>query len=579
MSVFVKPEPVRVNPATSAEAPATFIDVLYDHAGYLRANDGKIARADMRGKRVAVVGAGAAGLLAGYHLLGLRADVTIFEAGARAGGRIDTRYPIAGSPAAYEMGAMRVPPCQQLFNYYADRFDLRPGGQFPDPGQIDTRIIYRNRAYAWAAGDKPPAIFNKVSTAWTNFANSYAELTALLTKPTPENLVKAHELWQAEVYSPVGLGPETGLSTISFYQGLVEQFVENYAKWGIAEPWNGDDFELFATLGLGSGGFGPLYGVNFAEIVRLIVNGLESDQQFYPGGLSKLIDGFLRYDPHGVSLASRIRYDSRVAGITGTPGRPGARVTLADGSSSEFDAVIVTASNRSMQVEMALSDPYPLPAEPLIDAPTASAIREMHLMNSSKLFVMTKNKFWQDPDRALPANIQSDTLFRGLYCLDYHPGTDMDGGYGVVLVSYTWGDDSSKYLALKNPHERLRFLLRSMQPCAADFAAALEKALIPDTVELIDWQDRRGYYGAFKVNYPGQDQYNQDSYYQFLKGGPVYLAGECVGWCGGWIENALQTAINATAAVVRDLVGQDALFANDPTTQRPNTYQYGPLLS
>ena len=155
MSVFVKPEPVRVTPVTAAEAPATFIDVLYDHAGYLRANNGTIASANMSGKSVAVIGAGAAGLLAGYHLLGLQADVTIFEASSRAGGRIDTRYPFDGSAAAYEMGAMRVPPCQQLFNYYADRFGLKPGGQFPDPGQVDTRLIYRNRSYAWSAGENP----------------------------------------------------------------------------------------------------------------------------------------------------------------------------------------------------------------------------------------------------------------------------------------------------------------------------------------------------------------------------------------------------------------------------------------
>jgi tryptophan 2-monooxygenase len=579
LSVFVKPEPVRATPVTCAGAPATFIDILYDHAAYLRAHEGRIARTDMREKNVAVVGAGTAGLLAAYQLLELNANVTIFEASARAGGRLDTHYPIDGSAAAYEMGAMRVPPCQQLFNYFADRFDLKPGGQFPDPGQVDTRLIYRSQSYEWRAGDKPPAIFDKVSTAWGNFADSYSELARLLTDPTPANLATARDLWQAAIYSPVALGPETGLSTISFYQGLIEQFVENYAAWGIEQPWNGDDFELFGTLGLGSGGFGPLYEVNFAEMVRLVVNGLETHQQFYPDGLCKLTDGFMRHTPHGASVGSRIRYDSQVTGVTRSPNERGAIVSLADGTSSTFDAVIVATSHRSMQVEMSLADPYPMPADPLVDPPTASAIREMHLMNSSKLFVLTKNKFWQDPDNPLPSNIQSDTLARGLYCLDYHPGTGMDGGYGVVLVSYTWGDDSSKYLAVKDPQERLRIVLRSLLPCAADFVTALEAAIVPGTVKLIDWQDRRGYYGAFKVNYPGQDQYNQETYYQFLKGGPVYLAGDSIGWCGGWVESALQTGMNAAAAVVRDLMGPDAMYPGDPTTQVANTYQYGPPVS
>ena len=96
-------------------------------------------------------------------------------------------------------------------------------------------------------------------------------------------------------------------------------------------------------------------------------------------------------------------------------------------------------------------------------------------------------------------------------------GTGKDGGHGVVLVSYTWGDDSSKYLAVKDPGERLGVILRSLQPCAADFVSALQDAIVPNTLRLVDWQDRRGYYGAFKVNYPGQDQYNQDSYYHVFE--------------------------------------------------------------
>ncbi|HEY5426599.1 MAG TPA: NAD(P)-binding protein, partial [Candidatus Tumulicola sp.] len=75
---------------TPAGAPATFIDVLYDHAAYLRANGGKVAATDLSGKNVAIIGAGAAGLLAGYQLLELNANVTIFESSDRAGGRLET---------------------------------------------------------------------------------------------------------------------------------------------------------------------------------------------------------------------------------------------------------------------------------------------------------------------------------------------------------------------------------------------------------------------------------------------------------------------------------------------------------
>jgi tryptophan 2-monooxygenase len=51
-----------------------------------------------------------------------------------------------------------------------------------------------------------------------------------------------------------------------------------------------EDYERFASLGAGFGGFGPLYQVEFPEIIRLVVNGLESDQMLVPGGIEQVAD-------------------------------------------------------------------------------------------------------------------------------------------------------------------------------------------------------------------------------------------------------------------------------------------------
>ena len=72
---------------------------------------------------------------------------------------------------------------------------------------------------------------------------------------------------------------------------------------------------------------------------------------------------------------------------------------------------------------------------------------------------------------------------------------------------------------------------------------------------MIDWQDTPHYYGAFKLNYPGQDVLNQRLYYQFLDDDTnIYLAGDSISFSGGWIEGALQTGMNAAAAVVHSIV-------------------------
>jgi tryptophan 2-monooxygenase len=532
----------------------------------------------MDGHSVAIVGAGAAGLLAAYQLMQLGADVTLFEASDHAGGRLDTIYPIPGEPVAFEMGAMRVPPCEQLFNYYTAQFGIRPGGQFPDPGKVDTRIIFRNHAYDWPAGKNPPEIFNNVSMGWGNLANQYTGIYNLLVKPTPESLDQAKQAWQTLAYNADGLGPERGYSTISFYQGLVEAFVENYSQYGLKAPWTGDDFELFAALGVGSGGFGSLYSVNFAEIARLIINGLEGDQQFYPGGMQQLVQALLDSTPDSsrpsLQLGACIKYGQRAKSIEVLPGTPAKVAIHRDAGCDSFDAVIVATTTRSMQVDMNLTDQK----DSVLPQAVSSAVRELHLMNSSKLFVLTKTKFWQNPDKPLPSNIQADTLVRGLYCLDYYPDTPFEG-YGVVLISYTWGDDSTKYLALQDPVTRLEACLRSIEHCAGEFVAALRSEILYDHIQMIDWQYEPNYFGAFKLNQPGQDQYNQRLYSHFLTGKSVFLAGDSVGWCGGWIESALQSGMNAASAVAQQLMGESALFPDSPMTQTADLYDYGPYLS
>ncbi len=566
-------------------APSTYVDILYDHAGYLRANQ-KLAPGSLAGQTVAIVGAGAAGLIAAYQLMQLGCEVQIFEATDRAGGRLDTVYPIPGEPAAFEMGAMRVPPCEQLFSYYANLFGLVPGGQFPDPGKVQTQVIYRNQHYPWSPTQPLPPLFDAVNIGWDALATQLSAITPYLNTPTPENFATAKSMWQKLVYDLSNpLGPEQGYSGISFYQALMQAFVENYKDYGLDRPWSANDFELFGALGVGSGGFGPLYSVNFAEIARLIINGLESDQQFYPSGMEKLVRGFVNAcpDPNrpGVTIASCIHYNSAVTALhkRETPERnarnPADSLSASlevNGKVTSFRAIIVATTNRAMQVDMNITDPR----YNVLPQPVSSAVRQLHLMNSSKLFVLTKTKFWQASGSTLPSNIQSDTLVRGLYCLDYY---NNQPGYGVVLISYTWGDDSTKLLAITDPAERTELLLRSIEHAVPEFVQTLREQILPQHTQMIDWQTQAHYYGAFKLNQPGQDQYNQWLYGQFLLGGPIYLAGDSIGWCGGWIESALQTGMNAASAVCAQLLGASGLYANSPMTQDPNQFQYGPVLT
>jgi len=234
---------------------ASFIDILYDHEGYLRKYNGKISDPVVNtNKRVAIVGSGPAGLVAAFQLLQVGIDVEIFEADkSRYGGRIYSGHPVAGDSAIFEMGAMRVPPSEKLFGYYASLFSME-SGDFPDPGKVSTRIVFDGEVYTWLANQPPPEIFFTVSKSWDAFVETLAPLIDCLKEGTETSFQKALSAWQALVNPG---NAEIGFSNISFYEGLVYLFVDNYQKYGLQQPWSGREFALFGALGLGSGGFGP----------------------------------------------------------------------------------------------------------------------------------------------------------------------------------------------------------------------------------------------------------------------------------------------------------------------------------
>ena len=159
MSFFV----TRKSAGITDDGQLTYVDVLYDFAGYLRANQGKLGPGRLAGKKIGIVGAGPAGLMAAYLLRKQEATVTIFEASERVGGRIDSEVPIKNDAARFELGAMRVPPSERLFNYlWTEVFNLPRPAAFPDPGSVDTKLVFQNEVYDWPAQKDPPSIFKNV---------------------------------------------------------------------------------------------------------------------------------------------------------------------------------------------------------------------------------------------------------------------------------------------------------------------------------------------------------------------------------------------------------------------------------
>jgi tryptophan 2-monooxygenase len=514
---------------------------------------------------VAIIGAGAAGLVAAYELLKIGVTPVVFEANPqRIGGRAYSQ-PFTdsdGKPSTTtfaEMGAMRFPPSAKLFfHYVSDVFDLPLSSQFPDPGQVPTKLYYQNTVIDWPAGQAYPSCFEGIVKDWEAFVEK-------LTSPLDH-------VWQKQEMDHVK----------AIWQSYIDQYKDMSFHTAVRQgipTWTDEDMNKFGALGIGSGGFGPIYHVGFLEWLRIIINMWEYNQQMLPCGISAFMDAFYT-QPICLGNAQReslksinaIIFNAPVTAISsGSDGNP--IISYTDPStgqivSQSFPAVIVATSTRSMQMMRLTSSAVNDPGD-VLDPSVKVAIRNMHHLDSSKMFIRTKTKFWKS-DPTLPQNIQMDELPRGIYTLDY-PQTEN----GVVLISYTWGADSTKLLGLSK-EERFSLFQQAIAQVNPSFATHL----VPMNGELltIDWQTTAYYYGAFKMHYPGQDLYTHALYYQFLsvldsaRDRGVYLAGDSVSWSGGWIEGALHTGINAACAAAKRIGA--SVRPHSPLTQNPHLYTY-----
>ncbi|HLP89553.1 MAG TPA: NAD(P)/FAD-dependent oxidoreductase [Nostocaceae cyanobacterium] len=558
-----------------------FIDNLYDYIEFL--NHGYIAELpkDKWGTEVAIIGAGAAGMVAAYELLKIGVHPVIFEATDRIGGRAYSKYFLHknGYPSLHdiaELGSMRFPPSSRVFFYYIEKLGLKNyiTDQFPNPGKVPTKLYYGNKIHDWPINQEHPSggDFDIIYRDWTNFIKE-------LTEP----LHSAWQKWQEiQRYGDERVAQEYRSQVQYIWQKYINKYKDVDVFQAISEGmpwWTSDHISKFGSLGFGTGGFGPLYAVNFLEILRIMVNMWGDNQQLLTCGISKLMESFynqrvIRPDGSQISLKEieALKINTPISAIEYMEGQAVLHFSDRCLRPKSYSSVIVATSTRAMEI-MGLTLPTPSITEKveILNEQIKRSIRNIHLIDSSKLFVRTKTKFWKNNPH-IPQNIQTDELPRSIYALDY-PHTE----HGIVLVSYILGDRTNNLLAL-DKMERLELFKQSIAQVSPEFAENLVPMNGESDVLSIDWEKEKYHYGAFKLQYPGQEPYIHSLYYQFLgvndknSDTGVYLAGDSVSWSGGWTEGAFHTGLNAACAAARHI--GSSLRNDSPLTQNPNLYQY-----
>jgi len=486
------------------------------------------------GTKIAVIGAGCAGLCAAWELMKIGLHPIVYESDKnpdntpRIGGRAYTwRFP--GDPKALaELGAMRIPAIHKTITWYMDQFNIDYSKPFPDPLIVPTTLYFKGKKYYIPLKGSLPGPIKQANTAWKQLIDPMVEKMAKVWN-TPET---RHLEWQKFVQE---------FKNKSFFQVLCEH--------GLSR----EQISLFGSLGLGTGGFDSVYPVSFLEIFRLIVCKCEFDQRLIKGGVSKIPESFWekqRDCQHwGMVSLKRLNKDQPLGAVIriNTPDNLDEKIMITDnyGTTRDYDAVIITCSHRALETGINVS------RNTFSDA-VWSALQNVHMTRSGKIFIRTRQAFWKnlEPESTLNCTI-TDEAIRGTYLFDFD-----DTRSGVICLSYTWEDSATKLHAL-DEQERLD---KSLDILKKIYGRDLISGQIEE-IKTIFWEHEKGYNGAFKLNYPGQyeDQkaLSQQARPESIKShNGVFLSGESTSWAGGWIEGALHSGLTAAMAVVNKLGGK-----------------------
>ena len=449
----------------------------------------------MSPRRVLIVGAGMAGLVAAYELRRAGHDPLILEARRRAGGRVYTlREPFAAGLYG-EAGAMRIPLAHDLSLAYVRHFGLQtlPFTAQQPRGWIAARGQRRRRADLPADAD--PFDFDLRPA---ERALGAAELLTRSLRPIAQR-------WEAE-------GEAAWPAIVAAY--------DHYSLRGYLEAagWSEDAIERFGVFYNQE----TLLNAAFLEFLR---DELEHDYRgmvYLEGGMDTLPAAFLP------ALRGRIRYETALVAL-------------------EQDAAGVTLHARTPAGRESFAGDYailalPFPALRHVEALTpfapakARAIRQLPYDAACKIFLQCGRRFWEEDEGIYGGNSVTDLPIRSLY----YPEHGRPSGRGVLLASYTWAEDARRWQALP-PARRVERALADVARLHPQAPAACEGGAS------YAWGEDEYAGGAFALFGARQTTLLQETIN--APDGRFYFAGEHASDHHAWIQGALESGLRAARAI------------------------------
>lgn len=461
-------------------------------------------------RRVIVLGAGMAGLVAAYELARAGHEPVLLEAQNRVGGRVHTLRTFA--PGLYaEAGAMRIPAVHELTLAYCRAFGLR----------VRPFVMECPAAPVYLAGRR------------TTFAEMQARPDLLPFELTPSERGRSvTDLWAEatrevrELYQREGQGAHELLGRD--YDGVsIRDFLTR-------RGFSAGALELFGLLSYREANM----GASVVELLRELVGRAFEDMQEIAGGMDQLPGAFYARIRRHVRLGAHVtavRQDGESVTVTYR--------TAAGTTSVTGDACICTLPFGVLRH---------LDFSPPLSVGKYRAIRSLNYNPSTKILLQVRRRFWED-EGIVGGATPTDLPIRRIVYPSHPPqrddvepagpgGSGGDGAEqrGVLLASYTWGQDAARWGALSES-DRIALALKDVAKIHPQVRDLYEGGAS------YSWYSDPYAVGAFALFEPGQETALQRDIVR--PEGLVHFAGEHCSLWHAWIQGALESGVRAAAAV------------------------------
>ncbi len=444
-------------------------------------------------KKVVIVGAGMAGLVAGYELLKAGHDPIILEARHRVGGRVYTvREPFADGLHG-EAGAMRLPLGHKLTLTYVEKFGLET---FPfTMGNPKTYIHLQGKKVR--AADFNPGSYDFVVSPQEKGKNPQ-ELVDQALLPLKRLLEKKGEAAWDEILP-------------QYDKFSTREFLE---QAGLSEG----AIELFGILSNNE----ARMNYSFIEYFRSEVEHGFSHMVQIKGGTDLLPRAFL------ADLGSRIRYGAKMTDLEQSEKAVTIHYQTRSGKFSESgDYAILTV-------------PFPVlrhvEVTPAFSHRKQRAIRELNYDASGKIFFQCRRRFWEEDEGIFGGGTVTDLPVRNIY----YPEHGGETGRGVLIASYTWAQDAQRWQSLSK-EDRITQALEDVAEIHPQILREFEVGFSHM------WHDDEFAGGAFALFEPEQQTLLHEAIIQ--PEGRIHFAGEHAALSHRWIQGAVESGIRAAMEV------------------------------